>query len=201
MSIFHNPVHNIKKHLNVIVLVSLICAIVAGIVTLFLPRDFRADAQVLIISKGRYGIDPYTVVKSSERVGENLIQIMKTDDFFNKVMEQEGYGIDQSRFTDITEKKKRKRWTKTLQSSVVFGTGVLNISAYHPNAGQAQTIAKASSDALVTHAWEYVGGDVTVKIVNPPVVTKYATRPNPLYIAFAGLLLGAFFSTLLVSRR
>ena len=49
-----------------------------------MPLEYRADAQALIISQSRYGVDPYTAAKSAERVGENLIQVMKTDDFYQK---------------------------------------------------------------------------------------------------------------------
>ena len=76
----------IGKRWKVIFLAGLVFSFVALVISIILPLQYRADAQVLIISKSRYGVDPYTVVKSAERVGENLTQIMKSNDFYNKVV-------------------------------------------------------------------------------------------------------------------
>ena len=106
---FHqSPVKIIFKRWKLIFVVSIIFGLVAGLITILFPLEYRADAQVLIISQSRYGVDPYTVVKSAERVGENIAQVVKTNDFFKKVMAQEGFVIDKSRFQNISERNKRK---------------------------------------------------------------------------------------------
>ncbi len=179
----------------------LIVAVLAGALSLLFPLEYRADAGVLIVSKSRYGVDPYTVVKSAERVGENLVQVMKTDDFYEKVKIQEGYGVDWRAFESLTERKKRKYWQKQLQGSVVFGTGVLNISAYHTDAQGARELAGAAADALVSRGWQYVGGDVTMQVVNSPVATDWPVRPNIIINAILGFFIGGLLGAFVVSRR
>ena len=115
-------------------------------------------------------------------------------------MSQTNYSLDQSNFEGISERKKRKRWSKTIAPSVVYGTGVLNVSAFSKSADQAKQLTAASVDALVSHGWEYVGGDVSIKIVNDPVATKWPARPNIFVNALAGLLLGLFFAGAFVAR-
>jgi capsular polysaccharide biosynthesis protein len=187
---FDSPIKKVAKNWKAIIIVGLICGIISALASFIFPLEYRADAQVLIISKTRSGVDPYTVVKSAERVGENLVQIMRTSDFYAKVMAQPGYSIDKSRFDSVSEKVKRERWIKTIEASVVYGTGVLNLSAYSADKEQARQLAAASADALINYGWEYVGGDMTMKIINDPVVTKWPARPNVAKNAVLGFLAG-----------
>ena len=197
----HHPIKKLLKRWKLIFLVSIILALLSGLVTLLFPLDYRADAQVLIVSKSRYGVDPYTVVKSAEWVGENIAQVMKTNDFYNKVMNQEGFAINKTRFQNVTERQKRKVWQKVMNGSIVYGTGVLNVSAYSPDQQDAKQLAGAAASALVEKGWEYVGGDVTIKIVNPPVVTKYPARPNILINIFLGFIVGGLLAGVKVVKK
>jgi capsular polysaccharide biosynthesis protein len=199
----HSPINLLKKNSKIIILSGILVALASMLVSLLFPLQYRADADVFIISKSRYGVDPYTVVKSAERVGENIAQVMKTDDFYQKVITQEGYILDLTDFEGegVTERTKRKRWQKAIQSSVVFGTGVLHVSAYHEDPGQAKAFAGASVDTLVAKGWEYVGGDVTMKVVNKPVVTKFPARPNLLVNTVLGFIVGVLLMGVVALRR
>lgn len=186
------------KFLSLIGLVT--AAIVAGITLLF-PLEYRADAQALITPKNRYGVDPYTVIKSAERVGENLVQVMATDDFLAKVRTEDAYQLDWSRFDSLNERQKRKAWPKMAVGSVVYGTGMLNVSAYNRNADQAKRFAGAVADTIANKAWEYVGADVIIKVVNSPIVTRFPVRPNLLVNAGLGFVVGVLLAGLFVSRK
>lgn len=190
MFLHHTPWQILKKHWRLIFSAGLAVAVVAVLASLIFPLEYRADAQVLVISKSRYGVDPYTAAKSAERIGENLSQIVKTNDFFNKVMAHGGYNLDKSRFENIAERIKRSRWQKAVDVSVVYGTGVLNVSAYSADKNQAVQLAGAISNALVSYGWEYVGGDAEMKIVNEPIVTRFPARPNLPLNAMLGFCLG-----------
>mgnify|MGYP002639521432 CR=1 FL=1 len=201
MFVHSSPVVLLKKRWKLLFISGLILAISAGFFSLLLPLEYRADAQVYIISKSRYGVDPYTVVKSAERVGENLIQLTRTSDFYNKVMEQPGHDLDKSMFENVSERTKRKRWQKTVQTSVVYGTGVLNISAYNEDPDMAKKYAGATADTLAAQGWQYVGGDVTIKVVNEPVVSRFPMRPNVLLNAILGFILGILLSGVLIIKK
>ena len=88
-----------------------------------------------------------------------------------------------------------------MQGSVVYGTGVLNISAYSTDPKQAMALAGASSDTLVSKGWQYVGGDVTLQVVNHPVVTKWPVRPNLFINAVLGFVVGLLLGALVVTRK
>lgn len=198
---FDHPARTLKKRAKIISIVGVVVGVLAMLASFMMPLEYRADAQVLIISQTRYGVDPYTVVRSAERVGENIAQVMETQDFYQKVVAQKRFGLDTSRFEHVPERTQRKRWAKALDGSVVFGTGVLNVSAYHKDPAQAEAFANAAAAALVEKGWEYVGGDVTMKIVNDAVVTRWPARPNVLLNTILGLIVGMVLMSALVLAR
>lgn len=169
--------------------------------SLLSPVQYRADAQVYIISRSRFGVDPYTVAKSAERIGENLAQVLATSDFYDKVMGNPNYQLDKTYFQDVPERTIRKRWEKTVAGSVVFGTGVLNVSAYYHSPEQAKAYATAILDTLINKGSEYVGEDVDMKVVNQPVVGSLPVRPNFLVNAVVGFALGVVLMAFVVLRR
>ena len=179
----------------------LIGVVLALTISLFSPVQYRADAQIYVLSRSRFGIDPYTVAKSAERIGENLSQILVTSDFYDKVMNNGNYQLDKSYFVNLPERTIRKRWEKTVDASVVFGTGVLNVSAYHKDPSEAKLYASAILDTLITKGSEYVGDDVSLKVINQPVVGRQPVRPNFLMNAVVGFALGMVLIAFVVLRR
>lgn len=191
----------LRRRSKIIFLVGIIVAIISAGLTLFFPLQYRAEAQVLIIPKSRLGVDPYTVVKSAERVGDNLIQIMQTDDFLDKVRSTGGGELDWSKFDKLSDRQKRKAWPKMVSGSVVYGTGVVNVNAYNTNSDQAKKIARAVVNTLEIKGWEYVGADVIIKGVNNAVATKWPVKPNLPLNAVAGFLVGVMGMALLTVRK
>jgi capsular polysaccharide biosynthesis protein len=200
MFLQHSPLQVLLKRWKFIFLIGLVVAVLAAGVSLLFPLEYRADAQVLIMSQLR-GADPYTAAKSAERVGENLVQIIKTNDFYNKVMQQPGFELDKSKFVNVSERAKRKNWQKTVSASVVYGTGVLNVSAYHTSPAQAMQYAAATAAVLTGQGWQYTGNDVIIKVVNDPVATSWPMRPNIVLNAILGLVLGMLVGGMLVVRK
>lgn len=197
---FQNPFKKLLRHWKVIVVGGLIGALFSLVITLLFPLKYRADAQVLIISKSRSGVDPYTIVKSAERVGENLAQIIRTTDFYTKVRTAEGYGINWDNFDALTERQRRRLWRRTVEPNVVYGSGVLGMSVYHEDLDVALRMVGAAANVLVQRGWEYVGGDVTIKIVNNPIVTRFPVKPNVPLNVLLGFLIGMLVGTAFALR-
>lgn len=191
----------LQRRWKVIFLVGILFSIAALIITFLFPLDYRADAQVLITPKTRFGVDPYTVVKSAERVGENVAQVMKTDDFLAKVRAQEGHAIDWREFDQLNDRQKRKAWPKMVEGAVVYGTGVLNVSGYSPVPAQARELAAAAVEAIAAKGWEYTGGDMVMKVVNNPVVTAWPVRPNVAVNMIAAFVVGILLTSVIVVRN
>jgi capsular polysaccharide biosynthesis protein len=196
-----SPIVQLAKKSKFLLLVGVVVGVAVGLISLLLPLQYRADAQILLISQSRYGVDPYTATKSAERIGENLAQLVETSDFFNKVFAQGDVVLDQSRYQGISEQKRRDRWQRDVDAGVVYGTSVLSLSAYHTSAAEAERLVGALANAMVVHGQTYVGGDVQMRIVNQPVVTNYPVRPNIMVHIVLGMLAGMFLAATLVLRK
>ena len=197
----HSPMKRIARSKKLLIAIGILCGLIAGGASLAFPLKYRADAQVYILSQARFGVDPYTVIKSGERIAENLVQIMKTEDFYEKTKTETSYAVDWRYFENREPREKKKLWENTIAPSVGYGTSILTVSAYHTDPNQAIAIAGATSNALVSKTTEYVGGDVSIRLVNRPIVTPFPVKPNILFNALAGALIGILFTTLVVVRK
>ena len=191
--------HLVKKHLKLIIFWGVALALLSGLVSLFFPRQYSATSQVLIISRDRSGVDPYTQVKSAERIGENLAQIMQTTDFYNKVMEAQA-SFDRQKWQNFTNRQRRKQWFKDVQGAMTYGTSLLQTTVYGNTSEDALALASAVNGVLTSRGWEYVGGDIAVKAVNDPLVSRLPARPNFVLNTILGFIIGVLLSCLWVAR-
>lgn len=190
----------IFKHWKLVFFWGLFFAALSVGVSMILPRQYSADSQVLIITQDRYGVDPYTQAKAAERIGENLAQIMKTADFYNKVMES-GLGFDADSWKNISsERLRRKNWQKDVQATVVYGTSLMKIVTYRSTAQEAVALSNAVTQTITNKGWEYVGGDVVIKTVSAPLASRWYAKPNFLMNGFLGFFVGLFLAALWVIR-
>ena len=74
----------LRRQAKIIVLSGVIAASLSVAFGFIFNLEYRAEADVLVISKSRYGVDPYTITKSAERIGENLVAIMRRPVIFMK---------------------------------------------------------------------------------------------------------------------
>jgi len=190
----------LKKHIKLILLWGFVFAVLSGGVSLFMPMQYSANSQVLIISKNQTGIDPYTQAKSAETIGANLIQIMKTTDFYDKVMQSPTASFDKSQWQNLSDRDQRKKWSKDLSASMIYGTGLMDVVAYSNTQDDAVNLANAITQTIASQGYEYVGGDVSIKTVDNPLVSRWPARPNFLLNTGIGFAVGVLIAGLWVSR-
>lgn len=160
----------------------------AGVSFLF-PLQYSSTMSLLIIQEQLSQVDPYTAIKASERISDNLGQIIYTTSFYDKVMRSD-FNIDQAIFSD-DEIRRRKQWDRMISTQVMRGSGILVVSVYHGDPQQATQIAQAIAFVLTTEGWTYVGGgDLQVKLVDSPLESRWPVRPNVPANTFMGFVLG-----------
>lgn len=190
----------LERNFRLIFMWGLIFAILSVAASLFFPKQYKATSQVLIISRDRAGVDPYTQARSAERIGANLAQVMKTTDFYNKVMNSTGYPFDRQPWKNLNDYWQRKKWAKDVQAAMVYGGSLLGINIYSHSRAEAVNLSNAITQTLVTQGWEYLGGDVAIKAVSNPLASRWAVRPNIFINAAIGFLAGSLISGLWVLR-
>lgn len=172
-----------------ILLFALAAAVFGAGLSFLFPLQYSSAMRLLIIQKQLSQTDPYTAIKATESISDNLSQIVYTTSFFDKVMAAK-FNIDQSIFPQ-DEIKKRKQWRSMIDTSVVRGSGMLVVTVYHKDPEQATQIARAIAFVLTTDGWQYVGGgDLQVKLVDDPLQSRWPVKPNIPQNAFTGLVLG-----------
>lgn len=158
-------------------------------VSFLFPLQYSSTMSLLIIQSSLSQVDPYTAIKASERISDNLGQIIYTTSFYDKVMNA-GFNIDQTIFSD-DEIRRRKQWSRMISTQVTRGSGILVVSVYHVDPEQATQIAQTIAFVLTTEGWTYVGGgDLQIKLVDSPLESRWPVRPNIPANAFMGFVLG-----------
>jgi capsular polysaccharide biosynthesis protein len=194
-----NYLEHLKKGRRQIIFVTVFLTLLFVGVSFIEPMQYSATVQLLVIEKVSPVVDPYTALKSAERIGANLASLIKTSTFFDKILHA-GYNIDLSYFKS-DENQKRKQWEKMVDAQTVPGTGFLSITVYHENRDQADQISQAIAYTLATKARDYVGSEIDVKVVDLPLISKFPVRPNLILRFFAGIFLGLILSGTLIIYR
>jgi capsular polysaccharide biosynthesis protein len=192
--------HVVLKHWKLVFLWAFLIAFVSGGVSWLFPKQYSAESRVIIISRDKSGIDPYTQAKAAERIGEGLSQVMKTTDFYNKVGESAPEIFSQAEWQRLNDRDQRKKWQKDVQGEMVYGTSLLKIVSYGSVQEKALALSQAVSKTLVAHGWEYVGGEVAIKEVDSALVSRLPARPNFLINMGVGFVVGGLLAALWVTR-
>ena len=172
-------------------LTTLLGTALAVVFSFLVPLRYSSTERLLITQTNSVGVDPYTAIKSTERIAENLIEVINTTSFYKGVIADTK--VDASYFP-ADEISKRQKWADTIDASVNSGTGILSITAYHTSRDQAQQIAVDVAQELVNIAPNYFGYSVRVQIIDDPLPSRFYAKPdflkNALFGAIAGILLG-----------
>lgn len=179
----------IRSEWRTLALITIVVFLISLIATMVQPFEYQATVSILVMQKSSFSIDAYSASKSEERIAQKLSQVVYSSTFFNQVMNS-SYNIDQSYFPE-DEQKSRKKWNKTVETSVPSGFSTLNIAVYNTDPNQALQMSQAVSYVLTANQSDYLGiGDVELRILNAPLVSKYPVRPHIILNIVLGLVGG-----------
>jgi len=189
-----NYLKSIKNKWQTVILVVLITVILALVLSLIQPFEYKSKVDVLVIQKQNVSLDAYAAARASEKLASNLASVIKTKSFLNKVV-YGNFGVNSASFPN-DENKLRKYWTRKVETQVFPETSILSVSVYDKDKLQANKIASAIGYILVNNSQDYHGGgsDVLIKVVNEPLVTDSPARPKLLLNLLGGLIVGLVLS-------
>jgi capsular polysaccharide biosynthesis protein len=186
-----NYVRLIVRSWRQVALATVLGLVLALSFSLVQPLKYSSTVKILITQTNTTGLDPYTAIKSTERIGENLSQLVYTSAFFDAVVNDTS--IDASYFP-ADDLKRRKEWEKTISTAVTPGTGVMTVTAYHPDRNQATSLAVRAAKELAVEAPNYFGFSVRAQVIDAPIPSPFIAKPdfvtNGMMGAVAGLLIG-----------
>lgn len=171
--------------------------ILAVLLSFFQPLRYRSAVRVLITQNVGI-VDAYTASRSSERIADDIATLIHTTSFYDAVMSA-GFNIRQNYFPN-DELRRRKLWKRTVQATVLRGTGLLEVDVYHTSVDQAEQIVRAIAFVLTTRGADFVsGGGLYVRLVDEPLNSRFPVKPNIPINAFTGFVLGGLCGVALVS--
>ena len=159
---------------------------------------YSSTERILITQTNATGLDPYTAIKSTERIAQNLGEIIYTSSFFNAVMSKAQ--VDASYFPQ-DEIEKRKKWKETIETQITAGTGVMAITAYHPSRDAARELSVTVAKELSETAPNYFGYSVRVQIIDDPLPSRFYAKPDFLRNALFGAILGFLIASAWILGR
>ena len=162
------------------------------------PLRYSSTVRLLITQADSAGLDPYTAIKSAERIGQNLSAIVYTSSFFDSVMAKGQ--VDASYFPS-DEISRRTKWQDSVDTSVDTGTGVMSVVGYHTDRAQAQALAMGVAEQIVAITPNYFGTAVKAQIIDEAVPSRFFAKPDLLKNAALGIVIGFLLGTAWVLGR
>jgi len=163
----------LERHWKTIAVSAVLVMVAAAALSFVRPLEYSSTMRLLIIQKAGVNLDPYTAIRSAERIS-----------------------IDRSYFDPI-ESKRRQQWSDMVSTQVTHETGFLQISVYHKDKDQASEIARAIAFVLTTEGNQFIGGrDLEIRLVDAPLQSRWPVRPNVPLNAFLGAVIGVILSSL-----
>lgn len=193
----------IKKHWKEILGIGILCGLISILISLVFPLEYRANSQLLVTVESNKNVDAYTAARSSEKVGENIVNIIGTGDFFAKTLSQieKNEQIDKSRFENIPEKERREEWQKAVEATLDYNSNMITVNTYSTDQRQAKALNQVVLNTLINNANEYTGSNVSLRVVNPPLVSDYPVRPNLLLNALIAFVVGVIITLVVLLKK
>jgi capsular polysaccharide biosynthesis protein len=203
MTIKDQPIRSLLASWRALVGLGIAGALLALAVSFLQPLQYNSTVRLLITQPGSVNVDAFTVLKSNERIAQNLSQLLRTSTFFENILAQ-AQGVDVDYFP-AAEYERRAAWNRAISTSVDTGSGLMTVSVYHRDVTQARSLVVAASNEIAKQAPNYFGSAIRVQVIDSPLDSRWYARPNfmnnAVYGLFTGIMLGILWSLLRKPER
>lgn len=187
----------LKKYYGIVTAITGVFVLVSLITTFAQPLKYGTQAKLLVVQSFGAEADPYAASRLNEYLSGLLVQVVSSESFFNQTLDA-GFAIDRSYFSG-TRNQQIKRWEKTIDARSSYDSGIITLTAYHPDKAQAENIAKAAIYTLkTTNNFYHSIPNVDVRTIDSPSTSRWPQKPNIPLNAAAGLAFGLLASGLYV---
>lgn len=200
MILKEHPIALLRRAWPALLFGGLVGALLAALLSFIQPLEYSSTVRLLITQPGATNTDPYTILKSNERIAQNLSQLLYTSSFFENILTQ-AEGVDRD-FFPVDEYDRRRSWSRSIGTTVEPGSGLMLVTIFHPSRDQAHALVQAATQELSKQAPNFFGYSVRVQVIDAPLDSRWIARPNFINNALAGLVLGALLGLLwMVANR
>ncbi len=162
-------------------------AVLAAGVALAFPWKYSSSMRLLVVQANVAGLDPYTALKSTEQIATNVRELVYTSLVANRVL-SETPELDAASFPQ-DEYRRRKAWQEAVEVGVTPGTGIINLTVYHPDREQARLLVQGVARQVIEKTPNF-GYNAQAQIIDTPLPSRWIARPNLLQAAAYGAIIG-----------
>lgn len=196
MTLKEQPLRLLAASWRALIGFTVLGVMLALLLSLLQPFEYASTVRLLITQPGSIGIDAFTIEKSNERIAQNLSQLLLTSTFFENILTQ-AQGVETSYFPS-DEYDRRKLWQNSVNIQLEAGSGLMQVTIYHPSADQAKALVLAATNELAKQAPNYFGAAVRVQVIDAPLNSRWYAKPNfvdnSVYGAVTGFMIGIIWA-------
>jgi capsular polysaccharide biosynthesis protein len=188
----------IQRKFNTIVIITLLFTLVGLGITLVLPKQYRAESQLVVLQKANPNIDSYTAQRSVDASVNLLIDLVYTDVFFTN------FATESAEIKNLFPDNLKDRRTLFARNIVARsrGTGFISVDTYDKSSELALNMNKIVVNKLTDQAKSLLGETADIQVVNQPALYEGVGRPNIILNLFGSAILGFIVAiAYVVSRR
>jgi capsular polysaccharide biosynthesis protein len=186
----------IKRKKQTIMSVVLVFLVVAMIISFAQPLKYSSDSRLLVVQNFPEETDPYAISKANEYLTSVLSKVISSNLFYEDIMDS-GFLINRTYFSkNDNAKKEMKKWRKTVYAKPLSDSGIIDIKVYHQDKSQLKQIANAINFILKSkhNLYHGAGNNITIKIIDRPIISTWPTKPNVLLNVFIALVFALILS-------
>jgi capsular polysaccharide biosynthesis protein len=176
----------ITRKFNTVVIITLLFTLIGLGITLLLPKEYKAESQLVVLQKANPNIDSYTAQRSIDSNVSLLINLVYTDVFFGNVIAENSE--IKAIFPENLEDR-RKLFARNIITSA-RGGGFISVDTYDKSSELALNMNKVVVNKLIEQAKVLVGDTANIQVVNQPALYEGVGRPNILVNLFGSAILG-----------
>lgn len=187
----------IQRKFNTIVIITLLFTLIGLGITLILPKQYKAESQLVVLQKANPNIDSYTAQRSIDSNVNLLIDLVYTDVFFNNFI------TENIEIKNLFPDNLRDRRTLFARNILVRsrGTGFISVDTYDKSSELALNMNKVVVNKLTQQAKSLLGETADIQVVNQPALYEGVGRPNIIINLFGSAILGFVVSIVYILGR
>lgn len=156
--------------------------------------EYRTTSTMLVIYKQGDLYDPSNALRASEKISEQLSNIIRTDAFMREVIAR-----DVDLLSDHTNYAAQVQYWKTNIASV-NNNSFITVEVTNTSRSEAHRLSKIITQVMTTQSqkWHGAGSEIRVMLVESPTTPEKPVSPTPVLNTFIGMFIGLTLSIIAI---
>jgi len=185
--------YSMQEKRGLIMLSGLLVASLSFLFFIFHEKNFRAEADLLIVNNSKESQDYYSFAKNAEYMGLVLSEIVYSELFIDEVVKLEAM---EDNLLPTKKKDRLTEWGKIVQMQRNPQTGIISVAVLHDNQNIAINVVEGIIEVFTqkNSLFRGDGQDIDIRVLSGPILER-----NPGVSSIAGIVIGGFIAGIFIS--